>query len=325
MKKTVLVTGGAGFIGSHICKMYLNEGYRTVCVDNLISGNEANIADLIDDPEFHFYKVDIGDTEKMEDLFQQFRPQVVNHHAAQKSVPYSLENPVYDLDTNLGGLLQVLSLIQKYPIETLLFASSGGALSKKLEGDEKSAEDDAPQLISPYALTKFAGEQYIKMYSEEYNFKFTVLRYANVFGPKQIPDGESGVIPIFLKNLKEGKESTLMTYQDMPRGCTRDYVYVADVVEANRLATENPLNKVVNIGSGTATSILDIYEQVLDAFSKSEPIRIVGPRPGDIRRSVLDTRIATEELGWKSNYTLKQGLNELYIYQISQHNEKIVG
>ncbi|MBC1605354.1 SDR family NAD(P)-dependent oxidoreductase [Listeria rocourtiae] len=322
MKKSVLVTGGAGFIGSHICKMYLSEGYQTICVDNLVSGSEANIVELRNDPAFHFYRVDIGDVEEMEELFKQFRPQIVNHHAAQKSVPYSLENPMYDLDTNLGGLLQVLSLVQKYPIETLLFSSSGGALSKKLEGIEKSTEEDVPQLISPYALTKFAGEQYIKMYSEEYNFNFTVLRYANVFGPKQVPDGESGVIPIFLKNLEEGNVSTLMTYQDMPRGCTRDYVYVEDVVEANRLATNTPLNKVVNIGSGTATAILDIYEQVLKAFSKSEPIHIVGPRPGDIKRSVLDTTIAKKELGWIPKFTLQQGLSELYIYYKTQHIKK---
>lgn len=316
MKKTVLVTGGAGFIGSHICNMYLAEGYQTICVDNLISGKEANIAELMNHPAFHFYKVDISNKTEMEALFVKFRPQVVNHHAAQKSVPYSLENPIYDLDTNIGGLLQLLALVQKYPIETLVFASSGGALSKKLEGDERSAEKDTPQLISPYALTKYAGEQYINMYSEKYDFDYTVLRYANVFGPKQVPDGESGVVPIFLKNLNENKKSILMAYPDMPRGCTRDYIYVADVVEANKLATQKPLNKVVNIGSGTEISILDVYEQVLDIFGKSEPIEIIGPRPGDIRRSILDTRIATEELNWKAKYTLRQGLQELYTFNL---------
>lgn len=321
MKKTVLVTGGAGFIGSHICNMYLKEGYQTICVDNLVSGKESNIAELMNHPAFHFHKVDIGNETEMEELFAKYRPQVINHHAAQKSVPYSLENPIYDLDTNIGGLLKLLTLIQKYPIETLLFASSGGALSKKLEGDERSAEKDAPQLISPYALTKYAGEQYIAMYCEKYDFDYTVLRYANVFGPKQVPDGESGVVPIFLKNIKERKRSTLMAYPDMPRGCTRDYIYVADVVEANKLATQKPLNKVVNIGSGTEISILDVYEQILDIFDKSEPIEIVGPRPGDIRRSILDTKIATEELDWKANYTLRQGLQALYSFHLDRDKE----
>lgn len=315
MKKTVLVTGGAGFIGSHICKMYLKEGYRTVCVDNLISGKETNITDLMNEADFHFYKIDAGNAEQMERLFKEFRPEIVNHHAAQKSVPYSLENPIHDLDTNIGVLLQLLSLIKKYPIKTFLFISSGGALSKKLEGTEKSAESDAPQLISPYALTKFAGEQYIKMYSEKYDFNFTVLRYANVFGPRQIPDGESGVIPIFLKNLYDQKPSTLMTYPTMPRGCTRDYVYVADVVQANKLATEKPLNKVVNIGSGTETAILDIYEQIVETFGVKQEIEIIGPRDGDIKRSILDTSLAQKELEWQTEYTLQQGLEALYFYE----------
>lgn len=314
MTKTVLVTGGAGFIGSHICEMYLKEGYETICIDNLVSGKRENISILEENSHFTFYKVDIRNYDELEEIFKKHQPEIINHHAAQKSVAYSVENPMYDLENNLFGLVNLLNLVNKYPIKNFIYVSSGGALSKEILGNEKSTEIDTPQLVSPYAITKFAGEKYLSIYSKEYNFNYTVLRYANVFGPRQIPDGECGVIPIFINNVLDDKGSILMTYPDMPRGCTRDYVYISDVVEANKLCSEKPVNTVINIGSGIEFEILGIYEDILEVFSKDLPIKITGPRSGDVKRSVLDCTLAKEKLGWEPQYTLKEGLKKLKDY-----------
>ena len=146
------------------------------------------------------------------------------------------------------------------------------------------------------------------MYAQEFGFDYSILRYANVYGPRQIPDGECGVIPIFLENIINASESVLMTYNDMPRGCTRDYVFVYDVVEANMLVTENPINDVVNIGSGKEIAILDIYEEIENVFNKKIPISIAEHRPGDIKRSVLDCEKAKSILKWECKTSLKDGL-----------------
>lgn len=308
MSKRVLVTGGAGFIGSHVCEMYVREGYDVLCVDNLSSGKLENLKSLIGDPRFQFVQEDICHLEGLMHLFETFKPQVINHHAAQKSVVASLEDPRHDLDINLNGLLCLLQCVKKHPIQSFVYVSSGGALSKVIIGDEKSTESDSPQLISPYAITKYAGEKYLEIYAKEYDFDYTVLRYANIYGPRQIPDGECGVVPIFVNNITTNRTSVLMTYPDMPRGCTRDYVFVGDVVEANRLATEKAPNMVINIGTGKEIAILDIYQSILKIFGKEIPIRIEGPRSGDVKRSVLSNRRAQESLNWNACTNLEEGL-----------------
>ncbi|MBC1436037.1 SDR family NAD(P)-dependent oxidoreductase [Listeria rocourtiae] len=308
MKNRVLVTGGAGFIGSHICEMYIREGYEVLCVDNLSSGKVDNVCHLLADEKFTFVEADIKDNTKMMAIFQSFRPQIINHHAAQKSVVSSMEDPVYDLDINLGGLLVLLQCTQHFPIEKFIYVSSGGALSKVIEGTEKSQESDTPQLLSPYAITKYAGEKYLDIYANTYGFEYTVLRYANIYGPRQIPDGECGVVPIFVNNILANKPSVLMTYPDMPKGCTRDYVYVGDVVEANRLVSEKAVNTVLNIGTGDEIAILDIYNTILDVFEKDVAITIEGPRLGDVKRSVLASDRAQKLTGWTNKVSLKEGL-----------------
>ncbi|WP_239257196.1 SDR family NAD(P)-dependent oxidoreductase [Listeria ilorinensis] len=311
MTKKVIVTGGAGFIGSHVCDMYVAEGYDVLCVDNLSSGKLENIEQLRMKENFQFVHADITDNERMMRLFARFKPDMVNHHAAQKSVAASLEDPDHDLNINGKGLLVLLKCIQKHPIDNFIYVSSGGALSKEISGTEKSKEEDRPQLISPYAITKYAGEKYLAVYSKLFDFDYTVLRYANVFGPRQIPDGECGVIPIFVSNVLAGKVSTLMTYPEMPRGCTRDYVYVSDVAEANRLASFHPANTVINIGSGKEVAILDIYEAILEAFGKEIAINVSGPRVGDVKRSVLLSERAKEVWEWTPKISLKEGLGRL--------------
>lgn len=314
MKETILVTGGAGFIGSHICERYVKEGHKVIIVDNLSSGKYQNIENLLNEDDVFFYSIDIVDKNALEEIFKKHHPSVINHHAAQKSVPYSVENPIYDLEINLIGLLNLITLSEHYSIRNFIYVSSGGALSKEISGNDKSEETDTPQLISPYAITKFAGEHYIKLYSKLYNFNFTILRYANVYGPRQIADGECGVIPIFVDNILAEKDSTLMTYPDMPKGCTRDYVYISDIVEANVLCLAKKVNDVINIGSSNEEKILDIYYTIREVFNSNSSIHIQGPRLGDIKRSVLSNTKAKKLIGWAPQVSLKEGIETLRNY-----------
>lgn len=310
-KKTVLLTGGAGFIGSHIAESYIEAGYKVVIADNLVSGKMCNLESIKDHENLVFYHCDITEKQELEKIFAAHKPDIINHHAAQKSIPASVEEPIYDLKNNLLGLLNLLTLCKLYPIKNFIYVSSGGALSKEITGDEKSKEADFPQLKSPYAITKFAGENYVRDYAGLYGFGFSVLRYGNVYGPRQIPDGECGVIPIFIGNVLEGKESVLMTFDDMPRGCTRDYVFIDDVVRFNMLVTEKTTGGVFNISSGEEVAMLDIYEKILQVFEKEVPIKVAGPRLGDIKRAVLDNSKAKTELGFVPAVSLKAGLQIL--------------
>ena len=308
MGKKVLVTGGCGFIGSHVVEAYLKEGYEVVVVDNLSTGSLSNLSDVINNPALTVLNVDIRDEEKVHEVFAKYRPNVINHHAAQKSIPYSVENPRYEIEENMLGLVNLLMACKEYPVENFIFVSSGGALSKEIVNNEKSTEEDKPQQESPYAISKFAGENYVRIYSQLYGFNYVVLRYANVYGPRQIKEGECGVIPIFVDNILDNKPSVLMTYDDMPRGCTRDYVNVKDIAEINVLVSDKKLNEIFNVGSGEEIAILDIYEKVKEVFGSELPIEKRGPRLGDVRRSVLSNSKAEKYLGWKPSVDLETGL-----------------
>jgi UDP-glucose 4-epimerase len=309
--KKVLITGGAGFIGSHVADAYSARGYAVVVADKLPESDAKNVAELLRNPNNSYAQVDIREKDALAQVFERHRPEIVSHHAAQKSVPYSVENPPYDAGINIVGLLNVLELAGQCGVRTFLYVSSGGALSKAVAEGEKSKETDMPQLESPYAISKFAGEGYVHVYAGKFGFDYSILRYANVYGPRQIADGECGVTPLFVSNVLAGRTSKLMTYPDMPRGCTRDYVYVGDVVAANMLLTDKPSHCPVNIGSGVETSVMDVYEGILSAFNADVPIDIVGPRAGDLKRAVLDTTRIHELVGWTAKVDLKTGLSLL--------------
>ena len=306
--KKVLITGGAGFIGSHLSEMYLENGYRVLVVDNLVSGKLDNLTKCFDNENFQFKKCDITNKQAIREIIENYVPDIINHHAAQKSVADSVENPLNDLDTNLKGLLNILSCLKEIKSVNFIFSSSGGALSKEIVGDDCSSETDYPSLESPYAITKFASEQYIKLYSKQYGFNYTILRYANVFGPRQDAQGECGVVPIFISQVNDGLMSKIMTYSDMPDGCTRDYVYVSDVVEANRLASVFKTNEVYNVSSGKELSMHEIYKKVVDVFEGEYKLYFTGPRAGDIKRSVLNNSKITKKLGWNCKVTFEEGL-----------------
>ncbi len=314
MKKTILLTGGAGFIGSHLAEKYISLGYRVIVIDNFTSGKIENLKLIQNNANFILIDCDIRDYSKMEEVFEKYTPKIINHHAAQKSVPYSVENPLIDIDINGVGVLNLVTLAGKYKVENFIYVSSGGALSKNIVGNEKSSENDTPQLLSPYAINKYAGEKYMEIYSNIYGFNYTVLRYGNIYGPRQVIDGECGVIPIFVENILKGKQSTLMTFDDMPKGCTRDYLYIKDAVDVNLLITQKPINDVINVGTGKEVFILDIYNTIQKIFETNVNINIVGPRKGDIRRSVLDCSKAKELLSWVYTVDLEQGIRMLKEY-----------
>ncbi len=314
MKKTILLTGGAGFIGSHLAEKFISLNYKVIVIDNFSSGKIENVEKIQNNENFLLINSDIRDFDKLEEVFKKYKPHIINHHAAQKSVPYSIEDPLSDISINCVGLINLIMLGCEYNIENFVYVSSGGALSKKLVGNEKSKEIDLPELVSPYAINKYSGEKYIEIYSKMFGFQYTILRYANIYGPRQIIDGESGVIPIFVENILNEKESTLMTYEDMPRGCTRDYLYIEDVVNINALITEKPVNDVINIGSGKEVCILDIYNTIQKIFKTNIKINIVGPRKGDIKRSVLDCGKVKQLLDWEYTVELEEGIELLRQY-----------
>lgn len=297
----ILVTGGAGFIGSQVAERYLEEGHEVVVVDDLSTGRREQIpAGAI------FYKLDLR-SDGMEALFERERPDIVNHHAAQKSIPKSVQQPAWDADVNVAGTLRLLDLCVKYQVKRIVFASTGGALAGE-SARIPTREDDKPALLSPYAISKYTVEQYLRFYRNQFGLEFVALRYANVYGPRQVPEGECGVVPIFMRNAAAGLPSVLYSFEDMPKGTTRDYIYVDDVVRANLQSLTAGDGEVINIGCGNEMHIADIYDQVCNAMGSRMPLIRSSARPGDLKRSALDCTRAQQLLGWQPQVTLEEGL-----------------
>jgi UDP-glucose 4-epimerase len=274
-----------------------------VIVDDLSTGKIENI-----NPEAKLYLMDIRSAE-LKKVFELEKPDIVNHHAAQKSVPESVKNPKHDADINIMGLLNLLELCVEYKVKKFIYVSSGGALA----GDADIIPTDEayiPKMISPYAITKYTGEKYLYFYSAIYGLEYTVLRYANVYGPRQTYDGECGVIPIFMNNILHNKPSRLNTYSDMPKGTTRDYIYVEDVCSANISALTKGENKIFNIGTGNELYIADIYDIIQKTAGSDLPLLIERERPGDVRRSALNSQKANDILKWRPEVSLKDGIQK---------------
>src|SRR3989337_3427321 len=225
----IMVTGGAGFIGSHVVDAYIKEGHEVLVMDDLSSGKVENL-----NPKARFVKPDIR-SEKAREVILAEKPDIINHHAAQISVPASVEDPFLDADINVKGFLNVLEAGRVSRVKKVIFISSGGAVYG--EGKEcPITERCEPTPLSPYAVTKLAGEKYLAFYWNQYGLDYTVLRYSNIYGPRQIPHGEAGVVAIFMERLLSRKPCAVYAFPEEPRGMTRDYCYVADVARANVLA-----------------------------------------------------------------------------------------
>jgi UDP-glucose 4-epimerase len=297
-----LITGGAGFIGSHVADAYLRAGHRVVVVDNLSTGSRDKVPDGAS-----FYLLDIGSAE-IQRLFELEKPDIVNHHAAQISVTVSARDPQADARTNAVGFLNLLETCARRKIRKLLYSSTGGAIYGETEV-LPTPEEHPDQPVSPYGIHKLLGEQYLRFYSLQHGLDYTVLRYANVYGPRQNPLGEAGVISIFVNQLLKGEQPTLFAYPEEPDGMLRDYVYVEDVAQANLRALETGSGECLNIGTGVSTSTGALYRELAALFPGAPEIRRAPARPGDLRRSCLAIARAKRVLDWGPSVDLHEGLS----------------
>ena len=307
----ILVTGGAGFIGSNVVDAYIEAGHDVVIMDNLFSGKWENIH-----PEARFYLMDIR-SEEISKVFEKERFDIVNHHAAQMSVPASVEDPLFDADVNVKGFVNILEAAKKNDVNKIIFISSGGAIYG--EAEEFPTSEKCPALpLSPYAITKSVSEKYLAFYKHQYDLDYTILRYANVYGPRQIPHGEAGVVAVFMDRLLADKTCTIYHYENEPRGMTRDYCFVGDIVQANLLALDGGSAQAYNIGTGKETHTADLFDAVFDSMKAAHPSVSdelknynTGPaRLGDLTKSCLLCEKAEQELGFQAKYSLSDGLIE---------------
>jgi UDP-glucose 4-epimerase len=281
----VLVTGGAGFIGSHVADALLAGGHEVLVLDDLSTGRRHNLP-----AQAKFVEGDIRDPQLVARVFADFQPQVVTHQAAQTSVAISAREPLRDAEINVLGSLNVLNEAVRHKVRRLVFASTGGAIYGEVPEGERANEQRAPHPLSPYACSKFAIENYLNAYASEHGLPSTVLRYANVYGPRQDPHGEAGVVAIFAQRLLSGQPIQINARkQEGDTGCVRDYVFVADVVKANLLAIEGKLERSpINVCSGVATATLDLAQLMERTSGVKAELRYGARREGDVQRSVLD-------------------------------------
>jgi len=294
-----LVTGGAGFIGSHIVDLLVAEGHQVAVIDNMSSGKEENVNSAAT-----LYKMDIGAPE-VRGVFEKERPEIVFHEAAQISVSYSVRNPIEDATTNIISPLKLLQNCVEFGVGKVVFASSGGTVYGETPG-APATEMTTLSPISPYGITKMGLEFYLKFFYAEHVLKYTILRYFNFYGPRQDPHGEAGVVAIFARAMLEGRTPTI----NGDGGCQRDYVYAKDVARANILSIDQGHNREFNIGTQLATDVNDIYKYLAQAVGYTTPANYGPPRAGDLRRSVLDISRARAELNWAPQYDFKKGMAE---------------
>lgn len=308
----ILITGGAGFVGSHVAEACLKAGHSVAVVDDLSTGNRANVP-----AGASFYLMDIA-SPLLERVFQAERPEVVNHHAAQMSVTVSVRDPVLDARVNGMGLLNVLENSRKAGVKKFIFISSGGAIYGESDLD-RIPESHFPAPESPYAINKLLGEHYVRFYGRQYGISWTSLRYANVYGPRQNPAGEAGVVAIFITKMLKGEVPTINAYPEDPEGMSRDYVYVEDVARANVLALDKGQGQAINIGTGRPVKTRELLSSICSIIGKELKYTRAGPRPGDLRRSCLDASKAAQALGWQPCFDLDGGLSKTVAFFSAAH------
>jgi len=292
-----LVTGGAGFIGSHIADLFVAEGHEVCVIDDLSSGKLDNL-----NPAVRFEQCDVREP-KAADVLRSFKPEVLIHHAAQMSVTHSVADPRFDADVNVLGFINLLEAGRESGISKVIFASSGGTVYG--ESEQIPFHESVPtHPVCPYGISKLAGEHYLFYYRRLYGIPYVALRYANVYGPRQDPHGEAGVVAIFSQRLLRGEDCTI--FGDGKQ--TRDYVFVADVARANLIAAGTDFVGPVNIGTGDESDVNTLYEVIKGHAGGSGKAVHGDPRDGELQRSALDNSLAGDVLGWRPEVSLSEGL-----------------
>jgi UDP-glucose 4-epimerase len=296
-KGTVCVTGGAGFIGSHVAEAFLAQGRRVLIIDNLSGGRRENVPQ---GAELHV--LDIRSKEAAE-LVRESGVEILVHHAAQMDVRRSVEDPIFDADVNILGSLNMAEAARRGGVRQILFASTGGAIYG--EQDYFPADEKHPaRPVSPYGISKRSFELYLFYYSVTYGLDATCLRYANVYGERQNPHGEAGVVAIFLNRLLAGEAPTI-NGEGLQ---TRDYVHVSDVVRANVAAAGRPGYHIYNVGTGVETSVVDLYKEIARSLGSDLQARHGPAKQGEQQRSVVDGGLGRRELGLPRSIPLSEGL-----------------
>ncbi len=299
----VLVTGGAGFIGSHLVDRLLSEGYRVAVVDDLSGGSLKNL-----NPAVTFYHTDLAQP-SFHDIFSREEPDVVFHLAARVSVTGSIEDPVDNAEVNVLGTLRLLEAARRNGIEKLIYSSTGGAIYGNPQSNPCS--EDTPALpLSPYGLSKRIAEEYIDFYHHHFRLNHTILRYGNVYGPRQDPRGEAGVIAIFSQTMLEGRQPII--YGDGEQ--ERDFIYVDDVVEANMQAINRGHNQIFNIGAGEGVSINRIFHLLREGLNYPQEAKHRPHRPSEVHKIFLDCARARQHLRWEPRTSLAEGLRQTLEY-----------
>ncbi|HTB23664.1 MAG TPA: NAD-dependent epimerase/dehydratase family protein [bacterium] len=296
----ILVTGGAGFIGSHVADGYLAAGHKVVVLDDLSGGKRSNVP-----PKAKLVVADIRDTKKVHALFKKERFDVVNSHAAQMSVPDSVKDPRHDADINVLGVLNLLEAGRLNGLKKFIHVSSGGTVygsPKKFPATE--AFPIQPE--SPYGITKAVGETYLRFYRAQHGLDYSVLRYSNVYGPRQMPHGEAGVVAIFIQRLLKGQDCTIFGDGSL----IRDYVYVGDVARASLLCLKKGSCQAYNIGTNRPTTVKELYTSIAKALGLSKAPVYGPPRAGDVKANWLSWAKAHKELGWSPKVALDKGIRE---------------
>ena len=300
----ILVTGGAGFIGSHVVDTFIANGHEVVVVDDLSTGRRSNL-----NPAATFYQIDIR-SDQLGEVFEKEKPQVVDHHAAQMDVRRSVVDPLFDADVNVLGSIKLIELARQHNVERFIYISTGGAVYG--EPEYLPCDENHPiNPICPYGASKHTVEHYLYMYHELYDLDYVVLRYPNVYGPRQDPHGEAGVVAIFTGLMLNGEQVIINGDGDQER----DFVFVGDCARGNLLAltTENS-NTIFNLGEGKPTTVNDVYRE-LKQITDYQLSADHGPaKVGETRRIYLEAKKAAEELDWQPSVGLNEGLTETVEY-----------
>lgn len=304
----ILVTGGAGFIGSNIVDELIEKKHKVVIVDNLATGNIKNV-----NKKAKFYKVSVCDKKKIDEIFKKEKIDIVIHHAAQLDVRKSVEDPCFDADVNIKGALNILEACKNTKVKKIIFASSGGTIYGEC-GTKAPDEKSFANPLSPYGVAKLSVEHYIKAYSALYGLKYTILRYANVYGPRQDVNGEAGVVAIFIGRMTANKEVFIFGNGKQ----LRDYVYVKDVVSANIKSLTKGNNEIINIGTQKIFSVNQLVKELSVITNyKNKPV-FKPKRNGELFKSFLNISKAKKVLNWEPEVSIKEGLKNTVEYFINK-------